>query len=233
MTKNLYNQKFYEKQQPGSIQSAHVVIPTILNWIAPKSVVDVGCGVGSWLSVFDECGVRDYLGIDGEYVDKNLLLIPQSKFKPFDLKQPIQLEREFDLVVSLEVAEHLPAENAEKFIQSLTALGPVILFSAAIPFQGGTGHINEQWPEYWKAYFDKYGYVLCDAIRSKIWNDRGVDPWYRQNIFLYVRENCLDKYPQLKKELEGKKSLPLALVHPETYLYNIERLDPETNRHKE
>lgn len=229
MKEILYNQQFYENQQQGSIKSAQVVVPMIINLIQPKSVVDVGCGVGSWLSVFADCGVDDYLGLDGEYVDEEMLLIPQVKYQSCDVKQSINLNREFDLAISLEVAEHLPANKAEDFVKSLTGLAPVVMFSAAIPYQGGTGHVNEQWPEYWQNYFHKYGYVLFDAIRAKIWNDAAVEPWYRQNIFLYLREDCIDRYPQVKKEVEGKQSLPLALVHPETYLYNIaNKLDSVT-----
>ncbi|MDY6806236.1 MAG: methyltransferase domain-containing protein, partial [Cyanobacteriota bacterium] len=214
MKEKLYDKEFYENQQQGSIRSARVVVGKIMNLIQPKSVVDIGCGVGTWLSVFEECGVSDYLGVDGEYVEKQMLKIPEAKFKAFDLKRSIALNREFDLVVSLEVAEHLPPENAETFIKTLTNLGPVVMFSAAIPYQGGVGHFNEQWPEYWQEHFRKYGYVVFDAIRAKIWNDEAVEPWYRQNIFLYVKENCIDNYPQLKKETEGQQSLPLALVHP-------------------
>ena len=63
-----------------------------------------------------------------------------------DLAQPLQIDRRFDLALSLEVAEHLPPECGSEFVQTLTDLSSVILFSAAIPFQGGTDHLNEQWP---------------------------------------------------------------------------------------
>ncbi|NET60161.1 MAG: class I SAM-dependent methyltransferase [Symploca sp. SIO2E6] len=220
----MYDQEFYAKYQQGSIQSAQVVVPMIINLIQPKSVIDVGCGVGTWLSAFENCGVNDYLGVDGEYVDEEMLMIPQAKYQAVNLEKPIHLNREFDLVMSLEVAEHLPANKAEEFVKTLTGLGPVIMFSAAIPYQGGTGHVNEQWPEYWQDYFHQYGYVVFDGIRAKIWHDKAVEPWYRQNILLYLREDCIDRYPEVKKEVEGKQSSPLALVHPETYLYNITNL---------
>lgn len=221
MPEPLYNQQFYENQLQGSVESAQVVVPMIQNLIQPQSVVDVGCGVGSWLSVFDACGVEDYLGIDGDYVDQTMLLIPPSKFQAGDLSLPIHLTRTFDLAVSLEVAEHLPHDRAEQFVKTLTSLAPVILFSAAIPFQGGTGHVNEQWPEYWQTYFNQCGYSLFDVFRTHLWNNEAVQPWYRQNIFLYLREDKIEKYPRVKEAAEGQKSLPLSVVHPETYLYNI------------
>ncbi len=221
MPEPLYNQQFYENQQQGSIESAHVIVPMILNLIHPQSVVDLGCGVGSWLSVFDACGVQDYLGIDGDYVDPTMLLIPPAHFQAGDLSQPVHLDRTFELAISLEVAEHLPDQKAEQFIKTLTRLAPVILFSAAIPFQGGTGHVNEQWPEYWKAHFRQFGYIMFDVLRAKIWDNEAVQPWYRQNIFLYLREDCIEKYPLVKQAGDRETFLPLSLVHPETYLYNI------------
>ncbi|MDJ1177029.1 methyltransferase domain-containing protein [Roseofilum capinflatum] len=221
MKKTLYNEDFYVTQQQGSFQSAQVVVPMIMDLIQPTSIIDVGCGVGTWLSVFNQCGIDDYLGVDGAYVDPNMLMIDQDKFQAFEPEQPIDLNREFDLVVSLEVAEHISIDFAEGFIKNLTQLGPVVMFSAAIPYQGGTGHVNEQWPEYWRDYFYQYGYSVFDIIRSKIWNYDTVDYWYRQNIFLYIREDCIDRYPKLQKEVEAKQDFPLAVVHPQTYLLSL------------
>ena len=142
-----YTEEFYEIVREGAKESAKEIIPIIFEFIQPKSVIDVGCGVGTWLSVFQAHGVEDVWGIDGDYIDKNVLEIPEEKFLTFDLKNPFKLSRQFDLVVSLEVGEHLPQECAETFVESLTQLAPVILFSAAIPFQGGTDHVNEQWQD--------------------------------------------------------------------------------------
>lgn len=133
----LYTEQFYIDQRKSSRRSANEIVPLVLELIQPKSVIDVGCGVGAWLSVFRECGIEDILGVDGNWVDKNMLEIPENRFLVFDLTTPVLMNRHFDLVVSLEVAEHLPSECAEIFIDSLTRLGPTILFSAAIPFQGG------------------------------------------------------------------------------------------------
>lgn len=150
-----YTGAFYKTHRDGSRRSARQIVPLVLELVQPKSVIDVGCGVGTSLSVFNQCGVEDFYGIDGDYVDRNILEIPEQRFFVSDLTEPIQLNRQFDLVVSLEVAEHLPDTCAEIFVDSLTKLGPVILFSAAIPHQGGTRHVNEQWPEYWARYFKR------------------------------------------------------------------------------
>src|SRR5436189_4511603 len=102
MIRKFYNKTFYEKKRDGSLASARVVVPLILDLIPVKSVCDVGCGVAHWLSVFRECGVHDILGVDGDHVDCRLLDIPTDRFIPLDLTKPVALERRFDLVVSLE-----------------------------------------------------------------------------------------------------------------------------------
>jgi hypothetical protein len=213
-----YTEYFYKDQMEGARQSAQEIVPLVLALVQPRHVVDVGCGVGAWLSVFRDCGVEDVIGIDGEYVDKTMLQIPQEHFLAFDLKRPVWLGRQFDLVVSLEVAEHLPSESAEIFVDSLTRLGPIILFSAAIPFQGGTNHLNEQWPEYWAAYFQAHGYVAIDCIRKKVWTNEKVEWWYAQNILLFVQRDYVASHPLLQAEYEKTHSTQLSIVHPKKYL---------------
>ena len=186
--------------------------------VRPESVIDVGCGVGAWLSVFEECGLKDFYGIDGDYVDRNLLEIPEQWFFVSDLTKPIQLNRQFDLVVSLEVAEHLPDTCAEMFVDSLTKLGPVILFSAAIPHQGGTRHVNEQWPEYWAKYFQAKGYAVIDSIRNKVWSNDQVQYCYAQNTLLFATMDYLEKNPLLKREYQSTNPASLSRVHPNKYL---------------
>lgn len=216
-----YTENFYKNQKEDSRRSAREIIPLILELIVPKSVIDIGCGVGTWLSVFKEHGV-DIWGVDGDYMDQTLLEIPPEQFLPFDLKQPFNLQRKFDLVVSLEVAEHLPPECAESFVCSLTELGSVVLFSAAIPFQGGTHHVNEQWPEYWIKYFEKKNFVAIDCIRKRIWNIDAVSWWYAQNIFLFVRRNHLENQPLLQRELDLARRDPPSIIHPKNYLRIVE-----------
>src|SRR5437879_5333008 len=145
----LYSQDFYDEIELGSLQSAAVVVPRLMNLVRPQSVVDVGCGRGAWLTAFQKLGVSKILGIDGPHVDKTRLLIPSECFRSVDLSQPFELPGRHDLVLCLEVAEHLPGSMANSLVKTLTKASSVIVFSAAIPGQGGTGHVNEQWPEYW------------------------------------------------------------------------------------
>ena len=220
-----YTRDFYQLIGEGTRTSAREIIPLLLDLlqpILPKSVVDVGCGTGSWLAAFHKLGIADCLGIDGDYVDRTILQIPLNQFQSADLKQPLQINRKFDLAISLEVAEHLPATCAENFVNSLTQLAPVILFSAAIPFQGGVEHVNEQWPQYWVYYFQKNGYAVIDCLRKKIWNNDKVEPWYAQNILIFVKQEYLSGYPRLVNEYQNTDMNQLAIVHPKIYFYSLQ-----------
>src|SRR5919108_2535643 len=166
---SLYTEAFYECHRGGARSSAGVVVPMLIDLFGPRSVVDVGCGIGTWLAAFREHGVADVCGVDGDWVERAALEIPVERFVAADLTRPLRLDRTFDLVLSLEVAEHLPPASADTFIDSLTRLGAAIVFSAAIPLQGGVDHVNEQWPEYWVERFAARGYEAIDGLRPRIW----------------------------------------------------------------
>jgi SAM-dependent methyltransferase len=217
-----YTNDYYHALRTGSRRSAGVVVPIVLGLAHVRSVIDVGCGQGAWLAAFREHGVEDVRGVDGDYVDRQRLEVPAEWFESHDLTQPLRLERTFDLVVSLEVAEHLPAERADAFIDSLTRLGPLVLFSAAAPFQGGVHHVNEQWPAYWAARFAARGYLPIDCLRRRLWTNEDVEWWYAQNTFLYAEQSHLESQPSLKAEYEAAGPAALALVHPRRYLEWIE-----------
>lgn len=237
MNTSSYSDLFYEEHRQESFDSADVVVPWVLELIAPNSVVDVGCGVGTWLSVFRKYGISDLVGLDGAWVNSESLEIPPKDFHPLDICKPTGLGRQFDLVMSLEVAEHLAPDAAESFIAYLTSLGDVVLFSAAIPEQGGTGHSNEQWPDYWTALFQKNGYRCVDCFRGSFWTSDRVAPWYIQNSFFFIKEDCLQSYQTLL-ELESRVSLGhRSVVHPALYMAKanaIRRLsDPKSYSIKE
>ena len=201
-----------------SLMSAREIVPFIMKSIAIDRVVDVGCGLGAWLSVFQEYGVGQVLGIDGDYVDLDRLKISPADFQPHDLTQPLNLDRSFDLAMSVEVAEHLDGEYAENFVDTLVALAPVVLFSAAIPDQPGEHHVNCQWPAYWAELFYQRGYVVFDHLRLKFWQNDKVSWWYAQNILLFVKQSLLPNYPQLTANFAYSTLPPAALVHPSLYL---------------
>lgn len=213
-----YTREFYQAHSDGAQRSAEVIVPLVLSLINPRTVIDIGCGLGTWLMIFEQFGIRDVFGIDGDHVENSMLKIAPERFLAVDLTQSIWMDRQFDLAISLEVAEHLPESCAQTFVESLTRLSPVILFSGAIPFQGGTGHVNEQWPEYWAKHFSAKGYEAIDCIRKKVWHNEKVEWWYAQNILLYCRRDYLAMAPSLREELVNAQPGPLSLVHPKKYL---------------
>lgn len=180
-----YDDKFYDNQADGSLSSALMVVPLVYDKYHPKTIVDVGCGIGTWASVFQKYGCES-LGIDGDYVSRDRVLI--NKYIPIDISESFQLDSRFDLAVCLEVAEHLPFERSDSFIYDLTKLSDRILFSAATPGQGGTNHINEQPLEFWEKIFKGYDYVMKDVVRPLIKDLDQVAWWYKNNIVVFEKE---------------------------------------------
>ncbi len=178
-----------------------------------SSAVDLGCGVGTWLHALAGRGVGRVLGFDGPWVDTRRLVIPSECFRRADLERldAAAVAERFDLAISLEVAEHLSAGRAEGFVALLTSLADVVLFSAAVPGQGGAGHLNEQWPGYWARLFAVRGFEACDCLRPVVWEDAAIPFWYRQNALLYARRAAPSPEPG------GVHGEPLALVHPELW----------------
>lgn len=178
-----YDEQFYETITDGAARSADIVAPYIYRtWGRPQRVVDVGCGRGAWAREFEKLGAS-VVGVDGPWVTEPLI----DSFHAHDLTQPIpEALGSFDLAVCVEVAEHLPAARAAGLVNDLCRLAPVVLFSAAIPWQTGTGHINCQWPSYWARLFAEHGYGPVDDVRWDIWTDERVEVWYRQNLMIFT-----------------------------------------------
>ena len=216
-----YNDGFYKDQAEASYKSAKLVLDVVFKEIfEPSSVLDIGCGTGSWLSAASELGVQDIWGLDGSSAVVNHLMIDKKNWRQEDLSQPILLNRQFDLAMSLEVAEHINVRSHSHFVQNLTAHSEIILFSAALPYQGGTGHQSENWPQYWQALFEEEGYDCYDIIRDKIWNTRGIQFWYKQNIFVFAKKSNRSIFNQ--RNLFHTTNL-MSMVHPEMYLWAMAR----------
>ena len=189
-----YDDNFYRYVASFAVRSAEQIVPVLSALLPINSVVDFGCGQGAWLSVWREAGAR-VTGVDGPYVDQQHLMIDADEFHAADLSQPIDLARRFDVVQSLEVAEHLPSSQASEFIGTLTSHGPLVMFSAAVPGQGGEHHVNEQPLEYWREKFRERRYVAIDWVRPTVSANLQVQHWYRYNIILYAEEPYLATLP--------------------------------------
>lgn len=210
-----YHKNYFETIRSASVSSAGVVAPLLVDLLQPQSVVDVGCGDGSWLAAFQDAGVQRIVGVDGAYVDPEILAIPRNAFRAADLTRPLKMEDRFDLAICLEVAEHLPADAADVLVETLTALAPVVLFSAAIPHQGGEQHLNEQWPDYWIDRFSEHSFRPVDGLRHHLWLDSRVEWWYAQNILLFGDRVGLEKLSSVGRAADPRRVLPL--VHPGNY----------------
>jgi len=187
-----------------TMASPRQVVPWIMKQFSPNSVLDVGCGIGTWLKAFQEAGVSDFFGVDGSHTEPQGLLIPNTNFKAIDLNQPWQLNRKFDLAICLEVAEHLTEEASVHLVKALTDHASTIIFGAAVPFQGGQNHVNEQWPSYWQEKFRKHDFYFHDQLRPVFWNNPQVQWWYKQNAFVVNRE--------------PSKSEILPAIHPDAFV---------------
>lgn len=209
-----YDHEFYGELKNTARPSADVIVPLVLEHLDVRSVVDVGCGAGWWLEAFRAHGVEDVLGLEGNWIEADQVVLPPEVFVRRQLEGKLDLDRTFDLAMSLEVAEHLSEAAGPGFVDQLCALAPVVLFSAAIPSQGGPGHINEQWPTYWAGHFARNGYRPVDAVRMHVWDDGRVSWWYRQNVLLFASDAAIAENSWLAENAARTGDTPADLVHP-------------------
>jgi len=188
-----------------------------------ESVVDFGCGLGRWLSAAEDLGVSDVRGYDIPEVPIEDRLISEDKFHAADLGLPLVSDRKFDLAVSTEVAEHIDPANISTFIENICNFSQQVLFTAAPPYQGGAGHCNENWIEYWVWHFREKGYHAYDFIRDACWNDTSINYYFRQNVLFFASDSQHEKLSKLGIQ---KSPNPKSLIHPEMYLKAIDRSRP-------
>lgn len=213
----MYPADWHELYGDMTGESARRILPPLLSLFGVKSLLEVGCGNGHWTQAAIDAGVNDYTVVDGPWNDRARLLVDQSRFVEARLEQPLALGRRFDLAICLEVAEHVDNVSARTLVKSLCEAADVIGFGAATPFQGGFGHINEQWPSYWRAHFEALGYRPYDLVRPRHWNDRAIHYWYRQNMFVYVRDSNI---AATKIAADASLDSSIALfdaIHPEKF----------------
>lgn len=203
-------QEYIHNETIHNFTAARDIIPIVLKLLEVSSVVDIGCGLGTWVKTAEKNGVGDFLGVDGVDLEQEDLKIPKQNFLSHDLTLPLKLNKKYDLAICLEVVEHLPEAAADTIISSLAQASDNILFSAAIPGQGGQNHLNEQWPSYWIKKFEQHGYKFYDCIRPVIWNNERIEYWYRQNMFIVSKEAL----PGLSGVSPGEYS---DIVHPITF----------------
>ncbi len=197
--------RHYDSCLPAALRAAERVLPIVLAMEDAGSVVDVGCGPGAWTRAARAIGVPTVVGIDGEWArpwsdDRN------GCFLSHDLTEPLHLRGGFDLAISLEVAQYLPASRAPDFVAELCSMAPRILFSSRIPHQPDYTASNGHWPSWWATLFAQHGRVPVDVVRPVIWNDSGIPWYYRQNILLFSPSDG------------ATASSAIDLVHPDLWI---------------
>ena len=224
MRHTAYNDSFFGNMHVVSACSAEVVVPLLMDKLSPRSVLDVGCGTGAWLNEFRRRGVTDIRGIEGDWAPGRFLEFADDLIHRADAGAGFDLGRRFDLVVSVEVAEHIEPGSARRFVENLTHHGDFVYFTAAVPGQGGTSHLNEQWPDYWSALFAEFGFRLLDWPRQELWENARVDACVIQNGFLYVREGV-----PVPDGIGKSNPWPLRMIHPRLFRHTLQKMsDPET-----
>lgn len=218
-----YNKEDYNWWIDPAVNSAKQIVPFILKCFPINSVLDFGCAQGGWLSVFQEHGVKKIMGLDGEWVDTKDLLIPATSFHSVNLTTYRHNHKDkYDLCICLEVAEHLDRSISDSLISNLTAASDIILFSAAVPEQGGQHHVNERPPSYWKDKFEVKGYRQLDFLRPRFWENEEVAWWYRQNMMIYSKTNLNDELQYFSDDFLGKH-----IVHPTAFAEKCSELSIE------
>lgn len=218
-----YDKEDYDWWANPAITSAKIIVPFILENIPLESTLDFGCAHGGWLSVFQELGIEKIKGLDGEWVDTNDLLVPLESFQCVDLEKYQHPPTEkYDLCICLEVAEHLDIKYSDALIENLTTASDIILFSAAVPGQGGQNHVNECAPSFWKDKFREKGFYQFDFLRETFWENEDVAWWYKQNIMFYSKKDLCYNLKKLSKDFSGKH-----LIHPSAFAEKCSELSIE------
>jgi hypothetical protein len=215
-----YSTGYYDGISEASGSSAREILPCIVELLRPRSFLEVGCGTGSWTKAAMDLGISDCLAVDGPWVSSKDLVIPPETFAQHDLNNSVSIGRRFDLAISLEVAEHLQAAAADQFVRTLTNHSDAILFGAAPPMQGGTHHVNEQWPDYWIKKFEKSDFRCFDLVRPKFWANESVAPFYIQNSYIFLRNGSHSELTErLEKMITDLYASPhrMTFIHPRQY----------------
>lgn len=211
----IYDADFLDYTERSSRHSAARTVALLLAKLPVHSVLDVGCARGTWLDQWQKAGAGVVFGVDGDYVRPEHLSISGESFLATDLAQSFDLRRQFDLVQSLEVAEHVAATSADIFVQNLVRHSKgMIFFSAAPPGQGGEFHVNEQPYEYWREKFRAHGYAAYDYIRPLLADDRAISFWYRFNPMLYLTEEGAKRLPETVLATRVPDNAPIPDVAP-------------------
>ena len=214
---NAYTAQFFNDQRDGSLASASIILPLLIDVFQPRSLIDIGCGQGTWSKTAMDLGIEDQVGVDGAWAQP-VLQIPRETFRPRDLAAPFDLGRHFDLAISMEVGEHISPAQADVFVGNIVRHSDAVVFSAAAPYQGGVHHVNEQWPAYWAQKFAERDYRCFDFLRWRVWDDRRIATWYRQNLLVFANRRNAALIHGLEVQAAETPPAAIAVIHPDMWV---------------
>lgn len=212
------NQETRDAVREGCKRSASIILPMIFDTLGtPRAMLDVGGGEGHWIEAARALGVHELWNADVE--SHEAVRWDAEALRPLpvrDVNGDARIIDRWPLALCLETAEHLTPTAGDHLVAELCRVADEIIWSAAIPGQGGDGHINEQWPDYWYERFEDNGFGLYDpGWRSDLWHRAEVEPWYAQNLLCAYRRPLGSGPGDLPPH-----SPPRALVHPTTWAHH-------------
>ena len=193
-----YDAAFYEDAYRVSYTSARRYLRQLWPYYGFASVVDVGAGAGPWSHAATECAA-EVVSIDGEWVKAIHKPCDRLHYLYQDLNAPLDCAQRFDLALCVEVAEHLEPARSLGLINDICQLAPVVVFGAALPRQGGSGHINCRPHSFWIDLFRRNHFTAYDLFRPAFWYDGQVGPWYAQNTYLFASEALAGRFSGIAK----------------------------------
>jgi hypothetical protein len=188
-----YDDSFFGDAYATSYLSAQLILGHLNEHFRFNSVVDVGAGVGAWSRAALEMN-KTVTSIDGEWVSEIPGKFSRLNYIFQNLNNKVSTNSQHDIAVCVEVAEHLLPERSQGIVADLCKLAPVVVFGAALPRQGGAGHINCRPHSFWIKAFSENKYTAIDLFRPKFWYDGRVGPWYSQNTYLFVAPEKLNQF---------------------------------------
>lgn len=208
-----YDQQFYSRLEAGSESSAKVILKIVQDRFQFRSVVDFGTGTGVWLKAAHAYGASTLLGIDGPWA-QHLKRFHAADYRFINLNDSVPELKSYDVAICVEVAEHLEPSRSISLVSDLCQLADAVVFGAALTRQFGDGHINCRNQSFWITLFRDHGFSCHDIFRPKIWYDSRVEPWYRQNTFLFTRGKISDLFRDFAEPVLLDLYQPSLLFHP-------------------
>lgn len=183
-----YTKEYYQSINKTEIAQAKAIAKRITELYNPKSVIDIGCGTGLYLSPFtcDKCGVD----ISPNAFDQEVLMVDRGLVSIDDLRVPRNVYLTYDVTICFEVLEHIGSEYADILVDNISQYSNTIILTASPPGQAGLNHVNCQPQKYWDEKFEARGFHrdYHDEFQL-VWAVHQVEHtiWLVRNLMVYKK----------------------------------------------